>query len=543
MDAATHAVVLAALTNSAWTTEIFGENMSTVISRMQRHSFEAGTSDAVLIEQGQAAHRMFVATSGSFEILIDGVLKRVLPAPCCFGEIAMLYGCPRTATVRVVADEPATLWAMERRAFRRCIRQANLSQLRARVAFLASTPQMRGIDAFVVSLVAKLATEHEFNVGAIVASSDASLPSIFVVVKGEVEVFVTDGEQGPGGSSSSSSSISSSSVPDSEGRVRRSNGAVVVGAGDLFIGPPLGPEELRQLDSPAMAVLASLPRGESAVASAATSVLALSLENVLSIMQEWGMKNVEAPPPTSLHFDTDAVALRTCEVIGQGGFGRVHMARCDAVLPASLLRGRAQAEQYALKVMFKTTIVEHDSHDVVVAEKKALQICGTCPYIVTLIGTSTTSDSLLLLLELLEGGDMLTLFNVYGGCLPPGTVRYYFAAMLLALEHIASHRIVYRDLKPENVCITASGVPKLVDFGLCKFMTEDSVTFTLCGTPEYLAPEMILGSGHSFAVDAWALGVLCFELHSGRTPFRESYHEEPDFADLARALRVKVAGC
>merc|ERR1712238_380764 len=98
--------------------------------------------------------------------------------------------------------------------------------------------------------------------------------------------------------------------------------------------------------------------------------------------------------------------------------------------------------------------------------------------------------------------------------------RFYLAAVVLALEHCHERRIVYRDLKPENLLLTSTGYIKLTDMGLAKFVIGK--TYATCGTPDYFAPEIISSIGHTQAVDWWCLGILTFELMTGHPPFESS---------------------
>ena len=103
---------------------------------------------------------------------------------------------------------------------------------------------------------------------------------------------------------------------------------------------------------------------------------------------------------------------------------------------------------------------------------------------------------------------------------PNDVALFYTTEIVLALEYMHSKKIAYRDLKPENLLIASDGHLKITDFGFAKKIVDRS--FTLCGTPEYLAPEIIMSSGHNHGVDWWALGVLVFEMLAGYPPFYDT---------------------
>ena len=112
--------------------------------------------------------------------------------------------------------------------------------------------------------------------------------------------------------------------------------------------------------------------------------------------------------------------------------------------------------------------------------------------------------------------------------------KFYGASVLLAFEHMHNKQIIYRDLKPENLLLDSQGFLKVADFGLAKVCL--SRTYTLCGTPDYLAPEIILSKGHDKACDYWALGILIYEMTTGEVPF---FAEDQDDAMAVRHMQQK----
>lgn len=126
--------------------------------------------------------------------------------------------------------------------------------------------------------------------------------------------------------------------------------------------------------------------------------------------------------------------------------------------------------------------------------------------------------SLYIMMEYIEGGELFKLVQKQGK-LDATHARFYAAQIILTFEYLHGKHLVYRDLKPENVLIQKSGFLKLSDFGFIKHLKPGERTYTLCGTPEYLAPEILMNKGHSKAVDWYCLGVFIYELMVGRCPF------------------------
>ncbi|NXA55272.1 KS6B2 kinase, partial [Nothocercus julius] len=150
------------------------------------------------------------------------------------------------------------------------------------------------------------------------------------------------------------------------------------------------------------------------------------------------------------------------------------------------------------------------------------------PFIVDLMYAFQTGGKLYLILECLSGGELFMQLEREGIFLED-TACFYLSEITLALGHLHSNGIIYRDLKPENIMLNSQGHIKLTDFGLCKESIHDgAVTHTFCGTIEYMAPEILVRSGHNRAVDWWSLGALMYDMLTGSAS-RTCYLQGPPF--------------
>ena len=173
---------------------------------------------------------------------------------------------------------------------------------------------------------------------------------------------------------------------------------------------------------------------------------------------------------------------------------------------------------YALKILRKVDIIRLKQVEHIRNERTTLSAVAGHPFITKLIRTFADHDSLYMLLDYCPGGEVFTYLR-RARRFPESTARFYAAEIALVLEFLHEvEGIAYRDLKPENILLDADGHLKLVDFGFAKKLGKME-TYTLCGTPEYLAPEVIRNTGHGTAVDWWAFGILLYEFLLGQPPF------------------------
>jgi cGMP-dependent protein kinase len=146
-----------------------------------------------------------------------------------------------------------------------------------------------------------------------------------------------------------------------------------------------------------------------------------------------------------------------------------------------------------------------------------VQLMCDSTFVVKLYETYNGEQSLYLLLELALGGELYATYNKKNLWGNKECAKFYVAGTIFAFDHLHDRKIIYRDLKPENLLLNESGKVKLTDMGLAKVVVGK--TFTTCGTPVYFAPELIASKGHNEAVDWWCLGILNFELLAGYPPF------------------------
>lgn len=216
----------------------------------------------------------------------------------------------------------------------------------------------------------------------------------------------------------------------------------------------------------------------------------------------------------SLSLKTGTQDFELLRVLGKGGYGKVFQVKKGT--------GADQGKIFAMKVLRKAKIVINQKDTAHTKAERNILESIKHPFIVDLIYAFQTGGKLYLILEYLPGGELFMHLE-REGIFPEETACFYLAEITLALEHLHSCGIIYRDLKPENILLDKDGHVKLTDFGLCKEALEDGeTTHTFCGTVEYMAPEVLLRSGHAKSVDWWSLGALTYDMLTGGPPFTAS---------------------
>ncbi|XP_075168110.1 serine/threonine-protein kinase N isoform X7 [Haematobia irritans] len=222
-------------------------------------------------------------------------------------------------------------------------------------------------------------------------------------------------------------------------------------------------------------------------------------------------QNVTAPPGI-LSMDN----FRMLSVLGRGHFGKVILCQL-----------RTNNQYYAIKALKKGDIIARDEVESLLSEKRIFEVANAMrhPFLVNLYACFQTDQHVCFVMEYAAGGDLM--MHIHTDVFTEPRAVFYAACVVLGLQYLHENKIIYRDLKLDNLLLDTDGYVKIADFGLCKEgMGFGDRTGTFCGTPEFLAPEVLTETSYTRAVDWWGLGVLIFEMLVGESPFPGDDEEE-----------------
>ncbi|PAA75113.1 hypothetical protein BOX15_Mlig031621g3 [Macrostomum lignano] len=451
-----------------------------------------------VIRQGEAGQHLYVCSEGELEVTQENRSLGSVRRGVAFGELALLYNCTRTASVRAVTS--AKLWCLDRTVFQAIMMKSGLEKQSGYVAFLSSVPLLKDLPLSKLSRIADAIEEDSFDPETYIVREGEHGSTFFIIKEGTV--CVTRRVQG------------------SSQLIR------TLQAGDCFGERALLQEERRTASCIAetrvhvltldrisfIHLIGDLTEFKQKAAEEDRQGVAGAVGNRLAPEDRQSSSCSVTPtkqmPAVNEAFSKIELSDLVMEcTLGIGGFGRVE-----------LVSWKKNPEfTFALKCLKKQHIVRTKQQEHILSERTIL-FNARSNFICRLYKTFRDAKFVYMLMEVCLGGEVWTVLRNVGN-FDESTSRFVVACVLEAFQHLHDRGIIFRDLKPENLLLDNQGYVKLCDFGFAKAIGPGKKTWTFCGTPEYVSPEVILNKGHSFPTDIWQIGILLFELLTGSPPF------------------------
>ncbi|OAD60830.1 cGMP-dependent protein kinase, isozyme 1 [Eufriesea mexicana] len=458
-----------------------------LVSAMYPKQIPPGT---LVIREGDMGSHLYVSAEGEFDIYQGDKFQRSFGPGIAFGEIALLYNTKRLRSISV--KKGGKVWVLDRSVFINVMMKSAQERLEGNVRFLQQVSVLQKLPEPKEHLLAKISDllrMEFFPAGAVIVRQGEKGDKFYIISGGNVRITknTKDGGEEELVVLGRSKYFGEKALYDDAGDNRRHANAIALAPGvecltldrQSFLNYLGGLDEIRNKDW---------------LAEYENQKRSLTLK-------KWSHE----------YSKVTLADLETIGTLGVGGFGRVDLVTLKSDTEKS----------FALKKLKKKVMVEQQQQEHVLNEKYIMQACDS-PFICKLYQTFKDNKYVYFLMEVCLGGDVWTTLQ-RRRFFDDTTAQFMIGCVVEALAHLHSMNIVYRDLKPENLMLDSRGYLKLVDFGFSKKIGP-SKTWTFAGTPEYVAPEIILNKGHDRAVDYWALGILIHELLIGKPPFRGSDH-------------------
>eukprot|EP00484_Ammonia_sp_Unknown_P012962 CAMPEP_0197072040 /NCGR_PEP_ID=MMETSP1384-20130603/209895_1 /TAXON_ID=29189 /ORGANISM="Ammonia sp." /LENGTH=782 /DNA_ID=CAMNT_0042510853 /DNA_START=136 /DNA_END=2484 /DNA_ORIENTATION=- len=451
-----------------------------VCSEMYRQSVASGEK---LITQGEEGNTFYVVQAGEFVITVQDVGQvDTLSSGRCVGELALLYNAPRAATVQCTSSEGGAVWGVDRAAFRKALMDVHTKSSNENISTLKKCELLQSLLSSELQLIDQALELQEFKQDDVIFKTGDEGDRFYIIKSGSIAGSAKDGTQFT-----------------------------------LSVGGFFGERALLTNEPRAATITCSSEKVECLTLSREDfNTLLGPLDDIMQRnLAEYEKPEAERKPighGSGSSKEQSVCALdefKIVGILGRGAFGTV-----------KLVTDPNSNESYALKAIRKNQVVELGQQSHILNEKKVMQMLD-CPFLVNLRGTYKDEYRVYFLLEVCLGGELFTILRKMRSFDEP-TAKFYSACVVEAFNYMHDRDIIYRDLKPENLVLTDTGYLKVTDFGFAKIVPNK--TFTLCGTPDYLAPEIVTGQGHGKGVDWWTLGILVYEMLASFPPF---FDDEP----------------
>lgn len=458
------------------------EQLGKIIDCMEKKKLKAGVE---IIKEGTDGTYLYIIETGQVGISTStaGEVATIQEGKI-FGELALLYNCRRTASAKTKSD--CTVFQLDRRYFQTIVQSTGAERDAVKFDMLKAVPKLKDLSQGKLKKICDCLEEEKFEDGQCIIKQGTNGDSFYIISEGNVKVTKNEG----GGKEAEVCKLDKGKFFGELALQSEDKRAANVYA--------IGDTKCYSLDRHAFINLIGRLDEQSKTDSG--SAIAEDVEPA-----------VDAQPKVTGGLDKASVSdVRVLKSLGQGGFGDVKLVYFKG--------SQFEQKPYALKCVQKCRIVQYGQQRHIMDEKNILFQMRS-PFVLNLHQTFKDSKQVYLLTDAYLGGDLWRLLHARGP-FPDTVARFYIACVVEAFAYLHQRGIVYRDLKPENLMLDVNGYLRLVDLGFAKKVPIGNKTWTFCGTPEYIPPEVIANTGHTLSADYWSLGILVYELLTRKTPFR-----------------------